>query len=389
MRRLRPLTILGVGCLVALLTSPANAKTWYIKVDGTGDAPTIKAGIDSAAVGDTVLVAAGTYTWANQGTGSQFGMIEIARENRGFVLRSESGAGVTVLNAQLQGRVIFVAGFNDIVIEGFTIKGGQAPLFGNFTGGGIAMHLCHDTFRDLIIKNNYANFGGGVWCGGVSSPRFENCVIKNNIATRHGGGMFFINSTDVPTIINSEIRSNTSGTDGGGVYTTNNGINLVNTVIAHNVCEDEGGGVAAVGSYATTMSGCSVVQNTAAVGGGLFLLASDPLTLSNTIVAFNGGEALVLEGTSTATVGCCDVYGNSGGNSLPAGATDLGDNISFDPLFCDLSIFNYELDALSACLPGNNPNGPACGLIGSMGPGCGNVGVRRSTWGRIKTRYQN
>jgi hypothetical protein len=39
----------------------ANARTWYVKNDGTGDAPTIEAGIDSSVFGDTVLVGPGTY----------------------------------------------------------------------------------------------------------------------------------------------------------------------------------------------------------------------------------------------------------------------------------------------------------------------------------------
>ena len=48
--------------LLALAAAPAGSATWYIKSDGTGDAPTIQAGITASTNGDTVLVAAGTYT---------------------------------------------------------------------------------------------------------------------------------------------------------------------------------------------------------------------------------------------------------------------------------------------------------------------------------------
>lgn len=42
--------------------TPCDARTWYILPDGSGDAPTIRAGVDSAAAGDSVLVACGEYT---------------------------------------------------------------------------------------------------------------------------------------------------------------------------------------------------------------------------------------------------------------------------------------------------------------------------------------
>ena len=58
---MRPLLL-----LVALQVFPATvlARTWEVKADGSGDAPTIQAGIDSSTSGDTILVYAGTYSEA-------------------------------------------------------------------------------------------------------------------------------------------------------------------------------------------------------------------------------------------------------------------------------------------------------------------------------------
>ncbi len=63
---MRSLHTLTMALLVVVIPVTCHSRTWYIKLDGTGDAPTIPAGIDSAQAADTVLVAPGTYTWTNQ-----------------------------------------------------------------------------------------------------------------------------------------------------------------------------------------------------------------------------------------------------------------------------------------------------------------------------------
>ncbi len=56
------LAVAVLAALVALLflCADAAARTWYITPDGTGGAATIQAGMDSAAVGDTLALACGT-----------------------------------------------------------------------------------------------------------------------------------------------------------------------------------------------------------------------------------------------------------------------------------------------------------------------------------------
>ena len=66
--------------LTTLIFSSFLSRTWYIKVDGSGDAPTIKAGVDSSTAGDTVFVAAGIYEL------EQFIILK-----QGIVLKSENG----------------------------------------------------------------------------------------------------------------------------------------------------------------------------------------------------------------------------------------------------------------------------------------------------------
>jgi len=83
----------------------ATARTWTVRADSTGDAPTIQAALDSAVSGDDVLVTPGTYTWTNQGMGSSVSGPSMLDVGYGVRPHSESGASQTVLDAQGQGRV--------------------------------------------------------------------------------------------------------------------------------------------------------------------------------------------------------------------------------------------------------------------------------------------
>ena len=52
----------SIVVLVYLIAAPSlAARTWHILLGGTGDAPTIQAGIDSALAGDSVELACGMY----------------------------------------------------------------------------------------------------------------------------------------------------------------------------------------------------------------------------------------------------------------------------------------------------------------------------------------
>ena len=54
--------LFAMASLLLALPAATSARTWYITPDGTGDAPTIQAGVDSASAGDTVFVACGHHS---------------------------------------------------------------------------------------------------------------------------------------------------------------------------------------------------------------------------------------------------------------------------------------------------------------------------------------
>ena len=78
-------------------------------------APSIQAAVSSAADGDTIIVAAGTYNET------------VNLEGKAVTLRSSSGAALTTIDATgLDGSVILANSgeWSDTVIDGFTITGG-------------------------------------------------------------------------------------------------------------------------------------------------------------------------------------------------------------------------------------------------------------------------
>ena len=138
------------------------------------DQPTIKAGIDAASQGDTVLVAPGTYT----GDGNR----DLDFGGTDLVLISEEGAEATVIDCE-GSRTDYHRGFEfhtgeseAAVVEGFTIRGGYVGGSDN-GGGGIRCDLGSPTLRDCIITENSAKVCGGIYCGSGTAPAIQSCNI--------------------------------------------------------------------------------------------------------------------------------------------------------------------------------------------------------------------
>jgi hypothetical protein len=382
------ITLAIVVLALCTLTTTTSAREWYIKADGTGDQPTIQAAIDVAEPGDVILVAAGRYTWANQG-GSDFAMIRIERGRERFVLRSESGPEATIIDAQRQSRGLFIDGLNYVEIDGFTITGGLAPAVGDHVGGGIALGHPADVIKNCIFENNEAITAGGLFVGGFGFATVENCVFRNNQAQVSGGGLWFGWSPDGFSVINCQVYNNTAAT-GAGISASNATLTIENTVIVNNTATVAGGGINASGVRPTIISGCTISANEAPDGSAIRLFGTMPVSIERSILSFNRtGSPLTLENGATPTIACCNIFGNLAGDTLPVGAIDSGDNIFLDPVFCNAPRDpDPTLDAGSPCLPGNHPGAATCRLIGARPAGCGGtVQIGERTWGGIKANY--
>jgi len=211
----------GVRIRAAVVTTN---RTWRVPAD----APTIAAGIDSAAAGDTVLVAPGTY---NEG-----GLVV----DKNIVIMSEAGPAGTVVDARSLQTSVFTlnAVGGGTVIDGFTLKRAQSPA----SGGGIYMFASSPTIANCLIVDNSVAAGGGISVVN-SSPCIENCTIYGNTGlggiyydaasggsvtrciianTASGGGLYCTAGAD-PAVSTSDIYGNAGGddicgTDAGGNF---------------------------------------------------------------------------------------------------------------------------------------------------------------------------
>ncbi|MBD3335370.1 MAG: hypothetical protein GF355_07620 [Candidatus Eisenbacteria bacterium] len=319
----------GQGCEI---------RVWHIRPDGSGDAPTIAAGIDSASAMDTVLVECGTY------------LEHDLSMKTGITLRSETGsADCATIDADGLGRVIHGDHLDSTTtIQGLTLTGGL--LTGPSEGGaGIFLDSSQVRIADCAITGNAANGpgadAGGIFCFG-SSPRISNCVISDNTAADNAGGIF--------------CRSSSSPL-------------LEGCIIAGNTAAGFGGAIFAWGNSLASITSSTLYGNAAPYGAGIMVEEFSGSTVENSIIAFQVSGSAVDCGFGEVTLSCSDVYGNAGGDWVGCIESQYGvdGNISADPLFCDPAGGDFTIDADSPCEPGHS----GCGLIGALEVGCAVAGV--------------
>lgn len=373
-----------LACAALLLdVTAAEARVWTVRQDRTGDVPTLQAAIDTARAGDEILVEPGVYSWDNQGTGTAFGVIQFLRDKNGIWMHSSAGPQATIIDAQGRGRGVFVQGESAIApvpltFEGFTVQNGVAPAApeaGYGSGGGLVGHLADTVVRNCIFRNNRAYAGGAIWWGGVSAIVIDDCVFDGNRADV-GGGVLIVNSSSVATFRRCTFRDNVASIHGGGIYIVHNAFALFDCAFTGNSAVLYGGAIYAANAHPSPIVGCTVLANTASVGGGLYARTrvdfpnATELTIDRSVFAHNRqGLGVYRDSVSQVAFSCTNIYGNAQGDWVGdiADRANLDGNTSVDPLVCEATTGLPGVCAQSPCLPANN----ACGVqIGAWAQGC-------------------
>ena len=267
---------LSIAVLGVLLSAEASAATLTVQADGLGQFPTLQAAIDAAAVGDTVLAMPGTYT----GTGNK----DLDFQGKDIALIGTGGAEQTIVDCEASGRGLrFLQGeTNAARVQGLTIIHGYVA---EGRGGGVWCQWGAPTLEDLVIRQCYARYTGGICLADSAPAVIRDCVLEENSASRTGGGISLCNGSNA-TLINVTIRGNTVDHYGGGAYICYSSPRFYTTSFVENVSPSLGGGVFCLGSNAEFYD-CRFLGNNAAWEGGAL---------------FSGGPALIVER--------CTFYGN-------------------------------------------------------------------------------
>lgn len=311
--------------------------------DGTGDVPTIQSAVLVAAPGDTIELAAGTYT----GPGNR----DVDLLGKTLVIRSADDDPATCILDLLADAEGDHRGFTcdgdtglDTVIRGLTVRGGRQVRMGAAVyvrqGGGVTLENC--VFEDNQVLDNYRH-GGAVHVD-ESQAVIRDCVFRDNHAD-YGAAVAALDASQV-TLEGCLIVDNRAGREGSGLYVTG------------------------VGTQAA-VTGCTLVGNREQLNHGVVHVRTYAhVDMERTIVADTELGTAVWCNLGTVSIACSNFHNNHAGDWVNCAAEfeGLDGNISADPLFCGDAAPDqpYGIDALSPCAPEQND----CGLMGAYGVAC-------------------
>ena len=336
-----PALSLIITVLILFSALPALGKVIHVPADQ----PTIQAGIDSAANGDTVLVSPGTYKE------------NISFNGKSITVASQSGPAVTIIDGQQLNTVVTFTGgeTRKAVLRGFTIQNGGS----GYPGGGVTINNASPIIEGNIVT--MTNSG----CGRAVSSNDGGALIQYNLINGNTPpciGVALELDNDSSDDIIGNIISNTGSTgidigfptgevnvtgnsitDNAGTGVIYNGVygNAAN-IVGNLVTGNQGGGI-----YSELFSPVTVINNTvfANSGGGCcsnpsevyFYTADQQVTFDNNlIVGVNSTPALVCSSYDPGAIfQNNDIFSTEGpryGGSCPD-LTGSSGNISQDPLF--------------------------------------------------------
>ncbi|MFN8471121.1 MAG: PxKF domain-containing protein [Anaerolineae bacterium] len=187
------------------------------------------------------------------------------------------------------------------VLDGFTIKGGNASDF----GAGMYNNNGSPTLANVTFSGNFASGqGGAMW--NIGDATLTNVVFMGNSSVNGGGAMLIVGN---PTLTNVTFTGNSSNGSGGAILNLGDTPTFNNVTFNNNSSVSDGGGVFNNGS-SPILTNVTFSGNTALDGGGM---ANNTITLTLINVVFSGNSA---NGVNANTGFGGGMYSNGGTATL-------------------------------------------------------------------------
>ncbi len=351
---------LGVGCGVE----------WLVNPDGSGDHPTIQAAVDAAEPGHTVSLGNGTFT----GSGNH----DIDFGGKAIVVRSASGdPALCTIDCEDAGRAFYFHSGEDTtsVVEGITVRDGYIDAGGiEGGGGGILCDNAAPAIRNMRFVSSYAVHGGAVYIH-ESDTVIENCVFDSCSAMGNGGAIRITSYTPAiipePRIYDCVFTGNAAG-GGGAIDCHYANARILGNLFVANHASNTGGAISSYNQALPEIRGNTLAHNTATnSGAGIACYGTAGALTENCIIWENsaplGGDVYVEDGSSI-DLSCCQI--TFGGVEGPGTITYSGAIGEDDPEFCGAWHNPGESYSLAPSSPCAEENNPGCGRIGARGIGC-------------------
>ncbi len=290
----------------------------------------VQGAVDVAAPGDLVKVA-GTCLGANDYAGlrQQVYLDKSLTIRGGYTstnwVAPDPEAHPTTLDAEGEGRVLYITGENNVAVEGLHITGGNAAGLGGPSafdaGGGIYAISATLTLKNSQVHDNAAFAAAGLWlsstqatltdngvhsnaadfCGGLgleenSATLSGNTIAGNTSRTWSGGGLCAFHSQ--LSLSGDSIVSNAANGSSGGLFVHDGSeATMTNVLIADNQAGGSGGGLRVIDS-AVRLLHTTIARNISGDGSGVMVDPGSTVSLTNTVLVNHGISLSASEGTT-------------------------------------------------------------------------------------------
>jgi uncharacterized repeat protein (TIGR01451 family) len=331
---------LGVVPLMALafLTRPSVAAgLWYVAPGGSDandcqtaatTCGTINGALNKAAPGDSIELAIGTYT-ANLGNDVVYvtqSVTLLGGWNPGFTTQT----GLSTVDGQGVRRGLFVGATATATVERFVFQDGNSPA-----GGGIYNEGVLTLIKSQVISNTSLGDGGGIDNSSGQLTIIESKIDGNNAGWQGGGlNTAFGNVTILSSTVSGNVAGDpccSGGGGGGGIRIFSGDMALTASTVSGNVLNGgyQGAGINNGGTLTTTNS--TISDNSGGDGDGIYSFVTTQ-ALYNTTISGNSGYGLeVVAGHATLSNTILSGNGTSG-----YGATDCFNNLSYSGVVTSL-----------------------------------------------------